>query len=74
MFSVLRRPATTRSMLMEAIQQNHRSNICNKPPKENIGPVQSVFALCVFAVALLAPAGWIMHHIPDYQQRSPPEP
>lgn len=35
---------------------------------------QSAFALCVFAVTLLAPAGWIMHHIPEYRQRSPPQP
>ncbi|XP_044022284.1 cytochrome c oxidase subunit 8A, mitochondrial-like [Siniperca chuatsi] len=74
MFSVLRRPTVTRSRLMKAIQQNHRSNIYSKPPKEKIGPVQSVIAICVFAVTLLGPAGWIMHHIPDYRQRSPPQP
>ncbi|XP_040917035.1 COX8 domain-containing protein [Toxotes jaculatrix] len=74
MFFVLRRPGLTRSALMKAIQQNHRSTIYSKPPKEKIGPVQSVFAMCVFTVALLAPAGWIMHHIPDYRQRSPPQP
>ncbi|GAA6213588.1 cytochrome c oxidase subunit 8A, mitochondrial-like [Lates japonicus] len=74
MFSPLRRPALTRSVLKRAIQQNHRSTICSKPPKEKIGPMQSVFALCVFAVTLLAPAGWIMHHIPNYRQRSPPQP
>uniref|UniRef100_A0A3P8UCN1 Si:dkey-85n7.8 n=1 Tax=Amphiprion percula TaxID=161767 RepID=A0A3P8UCN1_AMPPE len=51
---------------MKDIQQNRRSSIYSKPPKEKIGP--SVFALCVFAVTLLAPAGWIMHHIPEYRQ------
>jgi len=30
---------------------------------------QSAFALCVFALTLLAPAGWILHHIPVYKQR-----
>lgn len=30
---------------------------------------QSTFALCVFAVTLLAPAGWIMHHIPEYRRQ-----
>ncbi|KAF1374878.1 hypothetical protein PFLUV_G00233630 [Perca fluviatilis] len=73
MFSLLRRPTLTWSTLMKAIQQNHRSTIYSKPPKENIGPVQSFFAICVFAVTLLGPAGWILHHIPDYRQRSPPQ-
>ncbi|XP_068435743.1 COX8 domain-containing protein [Clinocottus analis] len=59
---------------MKATQQHHRSTIYSKPPKEKIGPVQSLFAMCVFAVTLLAPAGWILHHIPEYRQRSPPQP
>ena len=35
---------------------------------------QSLLALCAFAVTLLAPAGWIMHHIPEYKQRSSQQP
>ncbi|KAG9268780.1 cytochrome c oxidase subunit 8B, mitochondrial-like [Astyanax mexicanus] len=54
-------------------QQDHRSNIHCKPPKDNIGPGQTVFTMSVFALALLVPAGWIMHHIPVYKQRPPPE-
>ncbi|XP_041828480.1 cytochrome c oxidase subunit 8A, mitochondrial-like [Melanotaenia boesemani] len=69
---IFKRPSLTR--LLKTQQQNQRSTICSKPPKEKIGPVQSVFALCVFAVTLLAPAGWILRHIPDYRQRSPPHP
>ncbi|XP_059210042.1 COX8 domain-containing protein [Centropristis striata] len=71
MFTLLKRPTLTWFRLMKTIQQNHRSIIYIKPPKEKIGPVQSFFALCVFAMTLLAPAGWILHHIPDYHQRSP---
>ncbi|XP_071767110.1 cytochrome c oxidase subunit 8A, mitochondrial-like [Centroberyx gerrardi] len=75
MFSVLRRPALTRSTVqMKAAQQNHRSSIYSKPPKDKIGPVQSLFTMSVFAVTLLAPVGWIMHHIPVYRQRPPPQP
>uniref|UniRef100_A0A3B3TNT8 Uncharacterized protein n=1 Tax=Poecilia latipinna TaxID=48699 RepID=A0A3B3TNT8_9TELE len=33
---------------------------------------QSAFALCVFGAALLVPAGWILHHVPEYRQRSTP--
>ncbi|KAG7510913.1 cytochrome c oxidase subunit 8A, mitochondrial-like [Solea senegalensis] len=69
MFSVLQAPALTRSMLLRAIQQGHRSMICSKPPKEEIGPAQSVFAMCVIALSLLAPAGWIMYHLPEYRRR-----
>ncbi|XP_069007904.1 cytochrome c oxidase subunit 8A, mitochondrial-like [Embiotoca jacksoni] len=72
MSSVFRSPSLTRLLLIKAIQQNHKSSIYSKPPKEKIGPVQSLFALCVFSVTLLAPAGWIMHHIPEYRQKSPP--
>uniref|UniRef100_A0A3Q4BGD9 Uncharacterized protein n=1 Tax=Mola mola TaxID=94237 RepID=A0A3Q4BGD9_MOLML len=71
MFSVLRGPTLIRSSLMKAIQQNHKSSIYSKPPKERIGP-PSVIAMSVFAVTLLGPAGWIMHHIPEYQRRPPP--
>lgn len=39
MFSVLRRPTLTRPRLMKAIQQNHKSAIYSKPPKERIGPM-----------------------------------
>nr|XP_046269081.1 COX8 domain-containing protein [Scatophagus argus] len=74
MFSVLRIPVMTKSRLMNTMQQYHKSTIYSKPPKERIGPVQSVFAICVFAVTLLGPAGWIMHHIPEYRQRAPPPP
>ncbi|XP_078031556.1 cytochrome c oxidase subunit 8A, mitochondrial-like [Epinephelus lanceolatus] len=74
MSSLLRRTTLTCSRLMKTIQQNHRSTIYSKPPKEEIGPVQSLFALCAFAVALLGPAGWIMHHLPEYRRRSPPQP
>ncbi|XP_041810542.1 COX8 domain-containing protein [Chelmon rostratus] len=72
MFSVLRRPALTWFKLRKSMQQNHGSTIYSKPPRERIGPVQSVFAICVFAVTLLGPAGWILHHIPEYRQRPPP--
>uniref|UniRef100_A0A3B4DK05 Uncharacterized protein n=1 Tax=Pygocentrus nattereri TaxID=42514 RepID=A0A3B4DK05_PYGNA len=35
---------------------------------------QSFFIMSVFAFALLAPAGWILHHLPEYRQRSEPPP
>ncbi|XP_061650246.1 uncharacterized protein LOC133487540 isoform X4 [Phyllopteryx taeniolatus] len=57
------------SKVMKAFQQDHRSIIQHKPPKDKIGPV-SAFAIGVFAVTLLAPAGWILHHIPHYRQRT----
>ncbi|MED6276660.1 hypothetical protein CHARACLAT_005254 [Characodon lateralis] len=72
MSSIFRRPTLTRLLFIKAVQQNQRLTIYSKPPKEKIGPVQSVFALCVFAITLLAPAGWILHHVPEYRERSTP--
>ncbi|KAK5857387.1 hypothetical protein PBY51_010637 [Eleginops maclovinus] len=73
MFSLRRRPILTWPRLTKAILQNHRS-IYSKPAKEKIGPGQSFIALFVFAATLLTPAGWIMHHIPEYRRRSPQQP
>ncbi|XP_061898203.1 cytochrome c oxidase subunit 8A, mitochondrial-like [Entelurus aequoreus] len=70
MFSILKTRSLRSSALMKVFQQDRRPIIQSKPPKDKIGTVQSVFAMCVFAVTLLAPAGWILHHIPHYQQRS----
>ncbi|KTF89486.1 hypothetical protein cypCar_00047976 [Cyprinus carpio] len=56
------------------IVQKRNSSIYSKPPKNKIGPGQSLFIMSVFAVALLAPAGWILHHIPEYRQRAKPPP
>ncbi|XP_058612520.1 COX8 domain-containing protein [Onychostoma macrolepis] len=56
------------------IVQKRNSSIYNKPPKSKIGPGQSFFIMSVFAFALLAPAGWILHHIPEYRQRAKPPP
>ncbi|CAL8295743.1 unnamed protein product [Arctogadus glacialis] len=57
-----------------ATQRVQRSNIYSKPAKDSIGPMQSLFTLATFAVTLLVPAGWILHQIPVYRQRSPPPP
>ncbi|XP_062325653.1 COX8 domain-containing protein [Osmerus eperlanus] len=75
MFAVCRGPIQSRFLTqMKAVLQDHRSNIYSKPPKDKIGPGQSLFTLSVFAVALLTPAGWIMHHIPAYRKRPPQTP
>ncbi|KAK6307284.1 hypothetical protein J4Q44_G00224320 [Coregonus suidteri] len=73
MFALFRGP-TGFLVRTKAVLQDYRSNIYSKPPKDKIGPGQSLFTISVFAFALLAPAGWIMHCIPVYRQRPPPEP
>uniref|UniRef100_A0A8C9RNN9 Uncharacterized protein n=1 Tax=Scleropages formosus TaxID=113540 RepID=A0A8C9RNN9_SCLFO len=35
----------------------------------SFSPQQSVLVMSVFAATLLAPAGWILHHIPKYRHR-----
>ncbi|XP_012679345.1 COX8 domain-containing protein [Clupea harengus] len=58
----------------KGILQEQRSSIYSKPPKNKIGAGQSFFIMSVFAVAMLVPAGWIMHHLPEYRKRSRPPP
>lgn len=31
---------------------------------------QSFFVMSVFTVVMLTPAAWILHHLPEYRQRS----
>ncbi|XP_063079582.1 COX8 domain-containing protein [Engraulis encrasicolus] len=54
------------------VLQEQRSGIYSKPPKSKIGPGQSFFIMSVFAVAMLAPAGWILHNLPEYRKRPRP--
>uniref|UniRef100_A0A8C5BM48 Si:dkey-85n7.8 n=1 Tax=Gadus morhua TaxID=8049 RepID=A0A8C5BM48_GADMO len=54
----------------KAVLQDSRASIYSKPPRNHIG--QSFFIMSVFAVAMLAPAGWILHHLPEYRQRPRP--
>ncbi|KAM9339179.1 uncharacterized protein ABDE67_016829 [Symphorus nematophorus] len=44
--------------------------IYSKPPRHRIGAGQSFFVMTVFAAAMLTPAAWILHHLPEYRQRS----
>ncbi|XP_051881450.1 COX8 domain-containing protein [Pristis pectinata] len=46
-----------------------KANIHGKPPKEKIGPLMTALCLSVFAMSLLGPAGWILHHLPEYRKR-----
>ncbi|KAL0969068.1 hypothetical protein UPYG_G00222260 [Umbra pygmaea] len=73
MFALFRGP-TVFLVRTKTVLQDQRSSVFSKPPKDKIGTGQSLFTMSVFAFALLAPAGWIMHHIPAYRQRPSPEP
>ncbi|KAK3542675.1 hypothetical protein QTP86_032558 [Hemibagrus guttatus] len=56
------------------VLQKRSGSIYSKPPKTKIGPGQSFFIMSVFATALLLPAGWILHHLPEYRHRPPAPP
>ncbi|XP_060908874.1 COX8 domain-containing protein [Labrus mixtus] len=47
-----------------------KNTIYSKPPKNRIGAKQSFFVMAVFAVAMLTPAAWILHHLPEYRKKS----
>ncbi|XP_071391705.1 cytochrome c oxidase subunit 8A, mitochondrial [Centroberyx affinis] len=63
--------ALTRS---KTILKDRRSGIYSKPPKDKIGAGQSFLIMSIFAAAMLAPAAWILHHLPEYRQRPRPTP
>ncbi|CAI5671301.1 unnamed protein product [Oreochromis niloticus] len=55
-------------------RQNHvvkemKRAIYSKPPRNRIGAAQSFFVMSVFTAAMLAPAAWILRHLPEYRQR-----
>ncbi|KAG5846902.1 hypothetical protein ANANG_G00119900 [Anguilla anguilla] len=73
MFAVLSSAIRTKPLVQSrTVLLQQRPQIYSKPPKQKIGPGQSFLIMSVFTIALLAPAGWIMHHIPEYRQRPPP--
>ncbi|XP_017311397.1 COX8 domain-containing protein [Ictalurus punctatus] len=78
MLEALRR--TSRTMQLRNVSrsrvvlQNRSGSIYSKPPKTKIGPGQTFFIMSVFAIALLLPAGWILHHLPEYRHRPPAPP
>ncbi|XP_061097042.1 COX8 domain-containing protein [Conger conger] len=75
MFAVLSSATWTRSLVpSRTVLLQQRPHIYSGPPKQKIGPGQSFFIMSVFAITVLAPAGWIMHHIPEYRQRPNPPP
>ncbi|TMS12740.1 hypothetical protein E3U43_017698 [Larimichthys crocea] len=56
------------------ILKDSKKMIYSKPPRNKIGAVESFFIMSVFAVAMLTPAAWILHHLPEYHQRSKQSP
>ncbi|XP_061563476.1 COX8 domain-containing protein [Cololabis saira] len=51
-----------------------KRTIYSKPPRNKIGAAQSFLVMSVFAAAMLAPAAWILHHLPEYRQRAQQRP
>ncbi|XP_004082799.1 cytochrome c oxidase subunit 8A, mitochondrial [Oryzias latipes] len=46
-----------------------RANMYSKPPKENIGVVETSVGLGVFTLTILGPSGWILAHLEDYKKK-----
>ncbi|XP_072218398.1 uncharacterized protein [Leuresthes tenuis] len=56
------------------IMKETKRMIYSKPPRNRIGAAQSFFVMSVFAAAMLTPAAWILHHLPEYRQRAQQNP
>ncbi|XP_030261710.1 cytochrome c oxidase subunit 8A, mitochondrial [Sparus aurata] len=52
------------------ILKETKKTIYSKPPRNKISAAQSFFVMSVFTVAMLTPAAWILHHLPEYRQRA----
>ncbi|XP_035467139.1 cytochrome c oxidase subunit 8A, mitochondrial [Scophthalmus maximus] len=46
-----------------------RANLFTRPPKEKIGPLETVIGLGMFSLAILGPSGWILAHLEDYKKK-----
>ncbi|KAF6735833.1 hypothetical protein FQA47_002400 [Oryzias melastigma] len=68
-FKMMREAVTLGEVLKES-----RRTIYSKPPRHPIGAAQSFFVMMVFAAAMLTPAAWILHHLPEYRQRAQQRP
>ncbi|XP_021178155.2 COX8 domain-containing protein [Fundulus heteroclitus] len=54
----------------EEVLQETKRRIYGKPPRHRISAAQSFFVMSVFAAAMLGPAAWILHHLPEYRERA----
>ncbi|XP_062867857.1 cytochrome c oxidase subunit 8B, mitochondrial [Trichomycterus rosablanca] len=46
-----------------------RASLSSKPAKSAVGPVETTISLGVFAVAILAPSGWVLANLESYKKR-----
>ncbi|XP_031733982.1 cytochrome c oxidase subunit 8A, mitochondrial [Anarrhichthys ocellatus] len=69
MVSVFLRMMMTLTRPKEIMKQT-RKMIYSKPPRNKIGAAQSFLVMSLFAVAMLTPAAWVLHHLPQYRQQS----
>ncbi|XP_036981422.1 cytochrome c oxidase subunit 8B, mitochondrial [Acanthopagrus latus] len=46
-----------------------RANVSGKPAKTVVGPMETVFGIAMFSMAILAPSGWILAHLEDYKKK-----
>ncbi|KAL6095410.1 uncharacterized protein ACO6RY_09343 [Pungitius sinensis] len=69
MASVVLRRMKTLTPPNEIVKQTKKM-IYSKPPRNKIGAAQSFLVMSLFAAAMLTPAAWILHHLPEYRQRS----
>ncbi|XP_030298961.1 cytochrome c oxidase subunit 8A, mitochondrial [Sparus aurata] len=46
-----------------------RANVSGRPPKDAVGPMETVVGIGMFSMAILAPSGWILAHLEDYKKK-----
>ncbi|NXX23851.1 COX8A oxidase, partial [Podargus strigoides] len=59
-----------RSLLLSASRPGPaRLRISSKPPKDPVGPVETVVGFTALFVTCLGPAAWVLAHLEDYKKR-----
>ncbi|MBN3304709.1 cytochrome c oxidase subunit 8A, mitochondrial [Amia ocellicauda] len=46
-----------------------RASLYTKPPKENIGAVETAIGLGLMSIAILGPSGWVLANLENYKRR-----
>uniref|UniRef100_A0A8C2XKI0 Uncharacterized protein n=1 Tax=Cyclopterus lumpus TaxID=8103 RepID=A0A8C2XKI0_CYCLU len=68
-FTALLRARRALAQKASLMIQQRASYIRGKPPKDHIGPAQTIFVLTVMTVTILGPSGWILAHLDEYKSR-----
>ncbi|KAM4543173.1 cytochrome c oxidase subunit 8A, mitochondrial [Odontesthes bonariensis] len=69
MSGLLRTMANRAAPALRGHTVTQKASMYSKPPKENIGVVETAIGMGMFSLAILGPSGWILAHLEDYKKK-----